>query len=235
MGEIRPRVKTILYEPIAPYFSNAYNTIVSFVQGIALSSLFFVINRQIVAKDFDKLCILKIIIVFLVICVIWHRYITHNQYLVWRIGVLDTIIPMVMALLQMLLALSVGCDRTLYFSLTFTFLCFWGSIAYVNAIFKYNKPESLELYKEHFCEEGENFANDLLQAVKNFEKFALYSCVIITVIFTIITLFIHLTDLSEQTYSLVSCVACFIVLILQFCINLENKLKSTDELKKIFK
>lgn len=56
MGKNRHMEKTILYEPITPYFYNAYNTIISIVQGIALSSLFFVINKQIFEnKNFNIL------------------------------------------------------------------------------------------------------------------------------------------------------------------------------------
>lgn len=233
--KIKPhRVKTILYEPIAPYFNNAYNTIISIVQGIALSSLFFIINNQYENNNiFNKFCIFKVIIIFLTICIIWHRYITHNQYLVWRIDVLDTIIPMLLAVSQILLALSVDAE-IFYFSLIFTVLCFLGSVAYINAIFKYNRPMSLELYKEHFYNEGEEFAQDLLQAVKKYEKKALYICIGTTVIFAGITLFIFYRSYSEEVYSLITCSVCLIILLLQLFFNLERELKLSDELKEFF-
>lgn len=38
------QLKQILYEPVAPYFVNTYNTLVSVVQGVALGALFSIFN-----------------------------------------------------------------------------------------------------------------------------------------------------------------------------------------------
>jgi hypothetical protein len=163
--------------------------------------------------------------------VIWHRYVTHDQYLAWRLGFLDTLIPMVFALLQMLLALSIG-YKTFYFSLIFAILYFWGFIAYTNAVNKHDRPDSELLYKEHFHIEGDQFAHDVLWAVKGFEKGCQVCFFILTVIFTCITLFIHFTNLSEEIYSLIVLSVCSMTLSFTFTIDLRKKFKSTEGLKK---
>jgi len=103
-------LKTVLHEPITPYSTNAYNTLISVIQGIALAALFYIINESIVKlkpASFDISFVCRIVLAFLLICLIWHRYIVHDQYIAWRLTVFDTIIPMVFALLQIFLILSI--------------------------------------------------------------------------------------------------------------------------------
>lgn len=121
------KLKKVLHEPVAPYFANMYNTLISIVQGVALGSLFCIISSQ---KDLNRLIVCKSIITLLVMCTIWHRYVTHTQYIAWRLGIFDTLIPILFAMLQFLLVLAIPIS-IFYFSVAFTAIFILGFFAYL--------------------------------------------------------------------------------------------------------
>ncbi|WP_200383198.1 hypothetical protein [Thiococcus pfennigii] len=165
-------VRKLLYEPIAPYFTNTYNTLISVVQGIALASLFFVIQGAIDESGlsgFPILGIWKILIAFCFASLVWHRYVVHDQYLVWPLDIVDTLIPMGFAVLQMILMLYIF-RETFVFSGVLGLLCFLGAIAYKNADIKHARPRTFKIYKNHFESQPDEFVETLLSAIGRFER-----------------------------------------------------------------
>jgi hypothetical protein len=79
--------------------------LVSVAQGFALSSL----TLKAIPSVFENgnlswQILFKIIVFVAIVSVIWHRYVTQNQYVVWEFGALDTLIPIILATLQMWVA-----------------------------------------------------------------------------------------------------------------------------------
>lgn len=141
------------FEAVAPYFASSYTTLVSIVQSISLYTL--------LDKNFDKALnnltvAWESLITLLVICIIWHRYIAHTQYLAWRLKPMDTLIPLTFGILQFFMVIS--CDKydLATFSYGFSLIFLLGWIAYINAIHRFREKESsahilLWSIKKTFC------------------------------------------------------------------------------------
>ena len=176
--------KILLYEPVATYYADVYNTLISVVQGVALGGFIYVLSSFIELIRLDlKITVhanmlMKAIVIFLIISLIWHRYVMHNQYLVWRIGVWDAIIPMLFAVLQISLALSMNSIEC--FCCWLSLLYFLGFFAYYNVVYHYNanKRTMLNIFKLHFgckrCSKSEKekcrLPEILVQEIIKFER-----------------------------------------------------------------
>lgn len=113
------------HEAIAPYFADSYNTLLSVVQGVALGALTY---NFFTSEKISQLIIAKSIVSFGVICITWHRYVVHTQYIAWRLGFIDTLIPMLFAPLQFWLTWTI--PKTIFdFSLAFLFTTILGLLA----------------------------------------------------------------------------------------------------------
>jgi hypothetical protein len=172
------QLKKVLYEPVAPYFADTYNTLVSVVQGFALGALVYVFSKEI-----NLLIILKSIVTGGTICIIWHRFVHHVQYIAWGLRIIDTLIPMSFAVLQYWLILTIPEEKILTFSIAITCIFFLGVITYINAS---PRKHLLQLYKEHFG--NENFAEDLFSELKNFNNHALILMIVFTAVCAIVTI-----------------------------------------------
>lgn len=220
-------LKKIFFEPVAPYFVTTYNTLISVVQGVALAALFSIIHEAITKSKLELLIACKVFIAFLIICLGWHSYITHNQYLAWQIRVRDTLVPMVFALLQILLILSI-LEGMFYFSLSMTALFSGGCIAYLNSMYHHGRPETEVMYKGHFSGMGDEFARDLLLEIYGFEKTKVREMLFMALISGMLTFFIY-KDWVGSGLAIAVYITGFGPL---FWRNLRNRLNKAPRLKK---
>ena len=253
------KYKLILHEPIAPYFTNTYNTLLSVVQGLSLGYLFIkfgeYINHATINKDYSRLNFLhkllifsipehcdflfKFILIFCMAALLWHRYVVHDQYLAWRLNWFDTFILMLFALIQYLLILSL--DQTLYDFTFFTFIFYiLGLLAYFYAQRKNKKEHAQLIYKEHVINLDENneqigieFSDIFLNEVNKFEKKAditMLICILIHLLFIIIFSFINNPNWHVLTI-IYFCIS-FLMLIILFRFDLQFHLKKAKSLDK---
>jgi hypothetical protein len=176
----RAKLKKLLFEPIAPYYADALNTLFSVVQGLAMGIYGYEISECLFKTDSiikgDAICFsaFEFFIAFLVICVLWHRYISHNQLYAWILRARDTVIPVVFGLLEVFLILTIQTPHNLQrFALYFALISTWGFVGYLNVHFRFDSSEAQIIYSEHFAEYGLDFTKDLYYAVKEFEDKAL--------------------------------------------------------------
>ncbi len=221
----------VLYEPVAPYFVSSYNTLISIVQSLALAALFWMINELFQNNSLNIFVICELIIAFLIICLGWHRYITHNQYLAWSVGLPDTIIPMGFALLQIFLILSIP-TTIFYFSLCMTALFVWGSIAYLNSLYHHGTARTQRVYKEHFATAGDGFADNFFSVMKAYEKNRMIEMLVMSCISSIVVIFIHFTeydDMVKTSVAIIVYVTSFIPLL--FLGDLRKTLNKAEKLR----
>lgn len=223
------QLKKILHEPIAPYLADTYNVVIHLVHGVVLGALFYIISIQ---ENFDILIAFKVFVVFLLVCLIWHSYLVHNLYGAWRIGIFDTIIPLVFALSQCLLVLAIP-KNIFIFSLFFTIIPIIGFFAYLNAFIRLGEPEAIELYKEHFKDQGTEFAESLYLELRSFDKGAMVSMVIIAAVLGVITaLSYYIQALSEEIKTYIVIIIILLLFILLSRYDLKYKLNKSEKLKK---
>lgn len=224
--------RQVLYEPIAPYFANTYNTLVSVVQGVALAALFYIFSKE----EFNPLIISKCIVAFGVICIIWHRFVVHTQYIAWRLTSIDTLIPMSFAMIQFGLILTIP-KTILIFSLVITFIFILGLGAYLNATRQ--KLGLKELLEEHFMDinnggfKNEEFAEDLFQELISFNKSARNLMGAFAIFCFIITLAIYfLETICEEVKTYVATALFGIMILILGVYDLRNKFNKSERLKK---
>jgi hypothetical protein len=161
-------LKKASHEAVAPYFAGAYNTLLSIVQGIALGALVYHFYNP---ANFSFFPIIKHVIVLFVICTIWHRYVTHSQFVFWRLSFLDTIIPFLFAPFQYWLILAINQSLTI-FSGAFLSVLILGFIAYRNSFRKFTKHPTKEMLIKHFA--APEFGEDFHAVLCLFQKDAMF-------------------------------------------------------------
>lgn len=91
-------IDIMLLDSVHGYFSSVYNTLISVMCGISLAillspeniNLFFNETIGIGEKIFFSI---RMLLVFMTICTVWHHYILNNKYIFWNIRLRDTILP----------------------------------------------------------------------------------------------------------------------------------------------
>jgi hypothetical protein len=161
-----------LHEPLSNYVAGVYNTLGSVVQGVALGALFYVLTEMQSKGRLDLANSVKCVVVVSLIALLWHRYAVHNQFAVWRLEIQDTLIPIGFTVLQLWLALAVP-EHVAWFAAALSAISLLGALAYWNTTWRYNKPESLELFREHFSEEDPDFSRDLRDSINSFQKLSI--------------------------------------------------------------
>jgi hypothetical protein len=211
------KLKTILFDPVAPYYADALNTLTSVVQALALGVYGFEITEHFFPKDkptpnvftFETV---EFGIVFLVVCVLWHRYISHNQLYAWSLGAIDTVIPVTFGLLEVLLILSIQTKNLNYFSFWFACIATLGLIGYINTHFKFSTVIARITYEEHFAEYGPHFTNDLYAEVKRFEDKALLELTVVFVAMWVCNLTIYFDLISKNAQKWIFAIFCITIL-----------------------
>lgn len=241
--KFKPRaLKRLLFEPVAPYYADAYNTLSSIVQGLALgvygyevAKLFFEVPSPFADPKLSMTAVVcKLMIAFLSICVLWHRYITHDQFYAWRLGVLDTIIPIVFGLLEILLILTIA-KAFVYFASIFACLSTWGIVAYINTIHRHNDPpadpNARILYREHFASLGEGFADAFFYEIARFERRAQRQLIITAVALWSVVLFMKFSSIPGAILDSVFIAMALIVLVYMLIFDLWRQLEHSPRLE----
>lgn len=241
-GNKSPDIKKVLFEPVAPYFADAYTTLTSVVQGLALGVLGYEIAKlffengspNLDFKILESIVTGKLFLIFLFICLLWHRYIVHNQFYAWELGVGDTIIPISFGLLEALLILAVP-KALVYSSFIFACISTLGVVAYVNTIQKHNdppdNPKALALYKHHFASLGKDFAEAMFWEVTRFEKKAQIELIISSLIMWALTISLYCGAIRESYQNAIYFCVCSLILIRLMVSHLWNHLKKSPRLK----
>lgn len=198
-------LKKLLFEPIAPYYADALNTLFSVVQGLAMGIYGYEISEclfktdSIIKGDAFWFSAFEFFIAFLVVCVLWHRYISHNQLYAWILRARDTVIPVVFGLLEVFLILTIQAPHNLSrFAFWFALISTWGFVGYWNVHVRFDSSEARIIYREHFAEYGSDFTKDLYFAVKEFEDKALWELALTLVLMWECVAIIHWNLFSEK-------------------------------------
>ncbi len=158
----------LLANPISSYFSDAYNTLISVVQGLALGGLFVVLADPVYRTS--SIFWPRFFLAFLIINTIWHRYISETQYVAWRLTPVDTLIPMSFAILQGIAILAIRSDPWA-FALGFAAILLWGAVAYQNGLKHYSTPIVRDIYAAHYDGMlGDGFGGRILDAIIRFQQ-----------------------------------------------------------------
>ncbi len=230
--------KNVLHEPVAPYFASVYNTLVSVVQAFAIGGLLIHVSQQ---PDISASIIAKSIITLLVIGLIWHRYITHDQYISWRLDMFDTLVPLGFAWTQYWLITNIRNEAgsTFDFSLWLTITTVWGFLAYLNSFIKHKKTtdQTKDVLREHFRLEDEDFSVDFLKELNEFHGIVLLTMAVTALIYGALSIILCFSQLNENIQTMIVCMcAGSLLFILFFKFDLRWKLNnSTRESIKKYK
>ena len=217
--------RKVFHEPVAPYFADTYNTLLSVVQGVALAGLLYIFTTEYVEhQNTDILFHTKLFVVCAVIVAIWHRYVTHDQYLAWRLGVSDTLIPIVFGALQVMLSVFASRRDPFYFSAVYTVILFWGGIAYENARRKHKRDHTKKIYEEHFDgnDSERKIGTHILTSIKKFENSQRNMFFILGIISLTCTITMHIT----KKYILTNNIMLFFLCLMTFYFLFSRDLKA---------
>jgi uncharacterized membrane protein len=126
------QIKSVLHDPVSPYTASSFNTVTQFAQGVSLAALFYVISTQ---EELNLLIVLKILVLFLIISYIWFSFLTGNQFAAWRPRAQDTIGPILLAVTEWLLILSIR-QPIFVFSFFFTIFLVLGFFCGAKPIYR---------------------------------------------------------------------------------------------------
>lgn len=222
------QLKLVLHEPLAPYLTHAYNTLMHLVQGLALAALFFVISIQ---EHFTLAIICNLIISLGVVITIWHNYITNNQYNVIRASSLNTLIPIVLGICQCALVLSIA--QPIYiFTLLLIPVFIMVMLQLMDHINKHKNPVALKIWKEHYKDIGPQFAQDLFHEFKRYEKDELSKVFFLTISLVILTLFNYYFPLNLDIKTYISFVIVGVFIVMAAYFDLNRFFNDSERLKK---
>lgn len=225
------KMKHVLYNPISPYFIGIYSTLISIVQGIAIGGLFFILSEAYPEIGMITFAVfLKILICLLVVCLIWHRYVTHFQFLAWQLTIMDAIIPFGFAILQSFMVVSIKEDLV-YFSLSLTLIFIWGLAAYLNVFLGHFTDKAFKVFKSHYKAIDDNFADILFYEIHSSNKQFLIQMVVTVFLYAIFTMYLYYfssTGENNNTYLLTFISA--IVFLYLYIFDLPKMLRSSSTL-----
>lgn len=167
----------LLHEPIAPYFSDAYTSLISAAHGVSLGIVMYVVTSTLsVATVLDGAAMVALIFT------VWHRYVIHVQYVAWRFGPIDTLIPIAVGVVEVATAFTI--PRGLVpFMLGATLTTLIGVGAYANIVWRHRDAAVRELFQEHFAELHKSLGDEVCDEVMAFSYWSLRLIVIIAGLF----------------------------------------------------
>ncbi len=199
----------LYHEAIPSLFAGAYESLVSVVQGLALGALFYVVTAAMqTPHQLNIILVIKCVIVFLLICFLWHRYILHIRHQTWWITPVDTLIPMSFALIEAALCLSI-LKSTFFFCLWLVLFWMGGLLAYGNLYYQHRKDDKRTLYEEFYEKIHEEklsvglarfFGKTLWNEIGKYTRRCLWEGMILGLAFGGILLFICSTNYGEGLY-----------------------------------
>lgn len=220
-------MKRLYHDATYPLFSSAYIGLVSVVQGVALGALLYIIST-VFPDQLNVYVVIKVIIVFLMVCLFWHRYAIHVPHQTWPVTALDTIIPMSLGVIEISFSLSI-LGSTFYFCLFLTAFWFGGFVAYCNLYFQHRKREISTLYTEKYSGDESGFGEILWREILSYTKRVIIEALVLGVAFSLISAFIGCTEYSEELYTIVVGISLVPVLIYLFHFDIGHKLRNSKE------
>jgi len=221
--------RKVLHEPLAPYVVNTYNTLTHLVQSLVLAAIFYVLTTL---PPITLLIVCNLIICLTLVIFVWYIYLTTSQYFVIRASPFNTIIPVTLGFTQVALALNI--DQPIYiftFFLIPVFIIFLGQI--VDNILKDSKPMAFEIWSEHFRELGTQFAQDMFDEYRRYQKVGLRNGILGIILIGLLTLFNYFFPLNLTIKGYISFIA--VILIFVFMMNnsdMNDHLNKSEKLKK---
>jgi hypothetical protein len=227
VGDENKQIRKVLHEPVSPYLAETYNMIIHLIQGVVLASLFVVL----IENELTARLLFKIIPVFFLAVVIWHSYFVHDQYIAQRARLFDTLAPIMLGVSQGLVVWSIPRSISEY-ALFFAIVPLLGIVAYMAPLTAYRNPATLELFKEHFREQGKEFAVVLHSELKRFDKHSVVMMAIISFALGVVATFIYYVNLSEdhKTYLATILIVLILTPILRF--DMRRFLNRSERLRK---
>ena len=222
--------RKVLHEPLAPYVTQTYNTLMHLVQGLVLAAIFYVISIH--WGQLTPLIVLNLIICIGGLISLWFSYNTNTQYFIMRATILTTAIPVVMGISQVGLALSVASPIYIFtFFIIPVYIVlviqFWDNIR------KHKEPIAWEMWKEHFRELGSKFALDFFDEIRRYEIENIRLMSYLVTFLGILTLFNYYFPLNLTIKGYISFIT--IMTIFAFTMNrtmMSNYLNRSEKLKK---
>jgi len=217
----------VLHEPLAPYLASVYNNLTHLVQGLVLAALFYMISIQ---EQITLPIALNLIICFGFVVVIWHTFIVHNQYIVIRASIFDTLLPIVLSVCQCALALTVNQPIYIFTLLIFPIFITLELII-LNAYVKNKDPLALEIFKERYKELGSQFTQDFYDELRKFEKITTQRKVpALLIILGLLTVFNYSSSINSEMKTYISFIIIGIFLFLMGYLDL-NKILNRSQLR----
>ena len=212
-------------KPIFSYFSTIYNTLISIVCGVAIGALFTdeMINFEIFH---NPILFLKVLNISIIVCIVWHHYIVHTQFVAWEIGTIDTIIPFMFACLLMLSVKTLDSNSILGYALFLTAFFFLACIAYINSFISLNDKEKIiSVYEKHY--KNKVLAGCIYKKIINFEITCIKYCLVFTCIFFVFTCIIWEKELGKnENISIVFLLFCLLAEFTMSKLNLSHVFKT---------
>ncbi len=206
--------RKILSEPLSPVFFTAYTTLISVTQGVSLGAGFYILSE---VTNKDWVYIFKAFMTFITVCLVWHRFITFTQYLIWRLGVLDTLIPMSIAVSELFIILSIP-KTTSDFFWVFAVLPLLGALSYGHAWYHFASPEAKAYVRDFFEKQGYHFADDFLWEMNRFAWRAIIVMLSLVAYCVLVSIFIDKVPLSAEmkTYLSTGIFALWLIFLFRF-------------------
>jgi hypothetical protein len=201
-------VKAAIHEPVAPYFVTIYGTLISIVQSLVLGFLLFSVFKSediVVGQN-----LLKAFVVFVLIGLIWHRYITYIQYLGYPLGPFDTMIPLIFAVIQFVIIWSL--DKPVgIFAIAMTCAPIWGILAYTNVCIRSRDPNVRALFYQHFADQFptrlavRHYSDQVYEAVHDYGKISVVVMGLVAILFVITIIIVERVSPSETVKTYLYC------------------------------
>jgi hypothetical protein len=223
------QLRKVLHEPVGPYVLEAYNTELHLVEGLVLAALFYIITIQ-PHITLPIVCNLIICVGFVI--TFWYGILTNSQYgSAMRASVFNTIIPILFGVFQVMLALAVA-QPVYIFTLLVIPIFLVAIVQFLDHINKHKNPQALKIWKGQYKEIGSQFAEDLFEEFRKFEKETMQKLVYLTIVLGILTLFNYYFPLNLTIKTYISFILIGILLIIGNYFDLNRYFNNSEKLKK---
>ena len=187
------------HEPIAPYFSNVYMTLLSVIQGMVIAGVFTIawddfkgeVPHNIANNSiFMKYPMHQYLILIILSIVIWHKYINHHQFLGWQIVWEDSVIMFSFGIMQGLL-LFFTVQNNIWFYNIISIFPLLGALAYFHASQQHKQDYVKDIFYNHYCKR-EKCSNIIYDFMTSYEIKSIKINLKIFVIFIIFAFIVNI-------------------------------------------
>jgi zinc-ribbon domain len=222
-------LEKVLHEPVAPYLSSTLNIINHLVEGLVLAAIFYVITIYWGQLTLPIVC--NLIYCIGLVIVLWHSNITYQQYIVARVSIFETLIPIIIGIFQCVLVLAVV--QPIYI---FTLLVIPIKSMLVLLLWDQNRknkdPIAFKIWKEHFKKLGSEFSKDMFDEFRKAGETGMRLTFFIIIIISILTLFNYFAPIDSAIKTYISFIILVIFLILNSYFDLNHFFNNSEKLKK---